>query len=208
MRIVGLTLLLVVAVGCTSTASPAPITTPESPRPAGTAPAVGASTLPSPAVTVISFKDGKHRVGADVPPGTYRSMRAAPVGGEDFCYWERVSGFGGSEAEQIANSAGTGSRVATISASDAGFISTGCGTWTSDLSSPNAPIGDGVWIVGVDLVPGRYRSDGGSTCLWQRLGGFGGTDNESLQVGEGGSVEIRSTDRGFLSLNCGTWVRA
>jgi hypothetical protein len=129
------------------------------------------------------------------------------VTGGDFCYWERVSGLGGSEAEQIANSAGKGSRVVTIASTDAGFTSTGCGTWSSNLASPGVPIADGVWIVGVDLSPGRYRGEVGPACLWQRLSGFGGTDGESLEVGESPAVEIRPDDRGFLSLNCGRWTQ-
>jgi hypothetical protein len=119
-----------------------------------------------------------------------------------------VSGFGGSEAEQISNSAGKGSRVVTIGSTDAGFISTGCGTWSSNLTSPGLPIADGVWIVGVDLQPGRYRSEGGSACLWQRLSGFGGIDNESLEIGERTTVEIGPSDTGFLSINCGRWTPA
>ncbi len=130
----------------------------------------------------------------------------APATGDGFCLWERVSGFGGSEAETIANSAGVGPRVVTIAPTDVGFVSDDCGTWSSDLSALPGPVGDGVWIVGTDVAPGRYSSDGGASCVWQRLAGFGGSSEESLQVGLEAVVDILPTDRGFSSSNCGTWA--
>lgn len=71
-----------------------------------------------------SFGTGTHRVGSDIAPGTY----TAPGGSS--CYWARLSGFGGSVGDIIANSIGAGSQVATIAASDAGFETRNCGTWT------------------------------------------------------------------------------
>ena len=106
---------------------------------------------------------------------------------EDFCYWERLSGFEGTEAEVIANSAGVGPRVVTIAPPDAGFLSEHCGTWTSDLSALTGPVGDGVWIVGLDIEAGTYAADGGVACVWQRLSGFGGTSDDSLEVGTTGT---------------------
>jgi hypothetical protein len=151
----------------------------------------------------VTFTDGEHRVGDDIQPGTYRAI--APGTGDGFCFWERVNGFGGTEAETIANAAGVGPRVVTIAATDAGFVSDDCGTWSSDLSKLPGPIGDGVWLVGSDVEPGRYLSDGGTSCVWQRLSGFGGTSDESLEVGFSDSVEIRPSDRGLNSSNCGAW---
>lgn len=161
---------------------------------------------PAPTLAARTFEDGEHRVGTDVVPGTYRAIKVPSAAAEDFCTWERVSGFGGSETELIANSAGVGPRVATIDATDAGFVSENCGKWTSDLAPLSGPIGDGVWIVGTDIQPGRYTSDGGAACVWQRLSGFGGTSDESLEVGFTGTAEILATDRGFSSSHCGTWV--
>jgi hypothetical protein len=161
---------------------------------------------PAATVTARTFEDGELHVGTDVVPGTYRVIRAPSQDPEDFCYWERVSGFGGTSAETIGNSAGVGPRVTTIEPSDAGFISQHCGTWTSDLSALPGPIDEGVWIVGVDLQPGHYTSEGGTACVWQRLSGFGGTSDESAQIGSLGSVEILPTDKGLSSSHCGTWL--
>ena len=70
-----------------------------------------------------------------------------------------------------------------------------------------------MWIVGVDIAPGTYRSDGTDRCLWQRLTGFGGFSDESNGWGGGGdgprTVTIAATDAGFSSFaGCGTWSPA
>lgn len=191
--------------GCSPTPSPTSIvaTAPTSTASGSNVPTV----TPAPTLAARTFEDGEHRVGTDIVPGTYRAIKVPTSAAEDFCSWERVNGFGGSEAELIANSAGVGPRVATIATSDAGFVSANCGTWTSDLSSLAGPIGDGVWIVGTDIDPGRYSSDGGQACVWQRLSGFGGTSDESLEVGLAGTVELLASDAGFSTSHCGTWVR-
>jgi hypothetical protein len=69
-------------------------------------------------------------VGTDIQPGTYRT-RSASSG----CYWERLSGFGGSMGEILANENTDGPAVVTIASSDKGFKSQGCGTWTTVQSS-------------------------------------------------------------------------
>ena len=65
------------------------------------------------------------RVGVDIPAGTFRAR--APDG---LCYWERLSGFGGTPSEIIANTIADGTSVVTIAPTDRGFSSSGCGTWT------------------------------------------------------------------------------
>lgn len=197
-------LVLCVVAGCSPT--PSPQSTAAS-SPASIAPGTNPPVVtPAPTPAPRTFQDGEHRVGTDIEPGTYRAVKAPSSVAEDFCAWERVSGFGGSEAELIANSAGVGPRVATVAASDVGFITENCGTWTSDLAPLAGPVGDGVWIVGTDIEPGRYSSDGGQACVWQRLSGFGGTSDESLEVGLTGTVEILAGDAGFSSSHCATWI--
>jgi hypothetical protein len=63
-------------------------------------------------------------VGLDIQPGTYASS------GNNDCYWARLSGFGGTLDEIITNEFADGQQVVTISASDVGFESTRCNTWT------------------------------------------------------------------------------
>ena len=81
-----------------------------------------AAPPPPPPGPATTFGDGTFRVNVDIQPGTYQGP------GGDTCYWARLSGFGGTLDEIIANNFGpTG--VVTISPSDAGFQSDRCGTW-------------------------------------------------------------------------------
>lgn len=165
---------------------------------------------PKPTPAARTFDDGDWIVGDDIKPGTYR-LRDEPF----LCYWERLSGFGGSLGEIIANGNESSYAIVTIGKSDVGFSSSGCGTWTSDLSavttSPKAPFGDGTYMVGTDVAPGTWRSSGGSDlCYSARLKGFGGTLSSIIanDVGKTGMiVTIHSTDKGFSSSGCGTWTK-
>lgn len=70
------------------------------------------------------FGEGKFIVRTDIAPGTYRAR------GGQFCYWARLRSFTGDLQSIIANDNPRGSTIVTISRSDKGFQSNGCGTWT------------------------------------------------------------------------------
>ena len=151
-------------------------------------------------------------VGSGITAGLYRSLN--PVDGS--CYWERLSGFGGTIDEIIANDLGGGPRIVAIAASDKGFNSDRCGTWTEVVGaitpSPTADFGDGEYLVGTEIAPGTWQSTGPSTdsCYWARLSGFGGTFAELIANDIGPNprvVAIAATDVGFLSNRCGTWKK-
>ena len=72
--------------------------------------------------------DGTFRVGSAATSMFTAGTYTANSGGS--CYWARLSGFGGTLDEVIANSYGTGPQVVTILPSDAGFATHGCGPWT------------------------------------------------------------------------------
>lgn len=191
------------------TDTPKPTSTPkptDTPRPTAT-PAPPTAT-PEPAG--FSFGTGKKIVGADISAGVTYRTRAASQG----CYFERLSGFGGSLGEILANENTNGPAIVTIAASDAGFNSTRCGRWTQDLSAitdPNGPIpGDGTFIVGVDMSPGTWSNSGGTSCYWARLSGFSGTLSHIIaNANESGTaiVTIGAADKGFTSSRCGTWTK-
>ena len=64
-------------------------------------------------------------VNVDIAPGIWRSA------GGDGCYWERLTGFSGDLSDIEANDFTTGGPVVVqIAASDKGFSSSRCGTWT------------------------------------------------------------------------------
>ena len=72
-----------------------------------------------------SFGTGTFLVGVDVPPGLYRSNPTDLP-----CYWERLSGLGGTLDDVIANAAvPDGPTIVEISASDYAFRSSGCAEW-------------------------------------------------------------------------------
>ena len=70
-----------------------------------------------------AFVDGTYQVGTDIAPGTYTSGGGSP------CYWARLSGFGGTPTDVIADDIASGSQVVTVKSSDTGFTSAGCGAW-------------------------------------------------------------------------------
>lgn len=170
-----------------------------SPSPQQSAPVVQEDKYPH-------FDDGNYVVGTDIQPGTYRT-RSSSSG----CYYARLSGFGGTLDEILANENANGPTVITIAATDKGFTSARCGTWTQDLSAITASptsFSDGIYIVGTDIQPGTYKSTGGSGCYYARLNGFTGTLDDILanENTDGPAiVTIAPSDIGFKSARCGTW---
>jgi hypothetical protein len=71
------------------------------------------------------FGQGTYIVGVDIAPGTWRSEATG-----SYCYWARLSGFGGTISNIKANDNVDGQAIVAISANDAGFKSSRCGTWT------------------------------------------------------------------------------
>lgn len=71
--------------------------------------------------------------------------------------------------------------------------------------------GNGVYVVGSDIEPGTYRTDGGSNCYWARLSGLGGGFEDIIANGlpDGpATVEIRPGDEAFESSGCADWNRS
>lgn len=163
-------------------------------------------TTEPPEPSFATFGDGQHRVGTDIRAGTYRAPDAT-FG----CYWARLKNFSGELGAINANENASGPTLVTIAPSDAGFDTNGCGEWTADLrriTESRTSFGEGKYIVRVDIAPGSYRSEGGTSCYWARLrnfsGGLGGiiaNDNASGAA----IVQIAASDRGFESSGCGTW---
>ena len=122
-----------------------------------------------------SFGDGTWIVGSDIAPGLY----VAPGIIEDSCYWERLSGFGGTLDEIIAIEFDYGRQLVEIASTDVAFKSDGCGLWTPIteimFGPPRDYILEGFWRVGEEIIPGVYSIPDGESCYWARLSGFGGT---------------------------------
>jgi hypothetical protein len=164
---------------------------------------------PAPEPEPVGFGDGTYRIGSDMPPGTYRSSDDASL-----CYWARLTGFGGSLDEIIANG-NSGPEIVAIDPSDAGFETQGCGEWLPlESSYPDAPatsFGDGTFHVGHHIAPGSYRASGapGDLCYWARLSDFSHAGVNGI-IANGNSptiVDIAPTDVGFTSFGCGDWTQ-
>jgi hypothetical protein len=207
--VVGVGLLVAGGVtGCGSSSKKSSSATTAAPS---TTAAASTTAAPPPPTTAKSqfttFGDGTYMVGKTVQAGTYR----APGPGDN-CYWERLSGFSGSTSDIIANNNTGDPSVITIAPTDAGFRTSGCGTWTADLSAitkSKTSFPAGTYIVGTDITPGTYNAPGGATCYWARLSGFGGTTSEILaneNATGATTVTIAATDKGFESAGCGTFA--
>ena len=174
-----------------------------------------------------SFGEGAFFVGSEIAPGRYRATALSPE-----CWWMRLRHFvPGERARTGAELHGGASAIVDIAPSDAGFYSRRCGAWSADLSpvlDPGQPFGEGAFLVGAEIAPGRYRTTTPDRfCTWDRLNSFGGSTlhagerhgSDSLGSGgfgggppgdwqDGGAsaiVDIGPSDTGFLSFNCGTW---
>lgn len=178
-----------------------------------------------------SFGGGQWIVGDEVPPGRYFTD---PDSG---CSWQRRSGFSlGYPAGRAALTpfesppdhdfiAGrelrfdSGQEIVDIHPNDAAFRSRSeCGEWRAEPSHTGMPerIPAGTWLVGSQVAPGTYRADAAYLCLWLRLSGFGGAQEDVVEdglvetrAGAELTVTIEASDAGFYSdAECGPWTLA
>jgi hypothetical protein len=71
--------------------------------------------------------------------------------------------------------------------------------------------GDGTYIVGGDIQPGVYRSQGSDSCYWKRLSGFSGSLHDIIanNLASGPQVvQVAPTDAAFVTARCGKWTLA
>lgn len=78
------------------------------------------------------------------------------------------------------------------------------------VAASNTFTGDGTFLVGQEIQPGTWRSQGGSGCYWKRLDSLDGSsqniiDNENARGPT--IVTIAPTDVAFHTDDCGTWTR-
>ena len=168
---------------------------------------------PTPEPTAVgpatSFGEGNKQVNQDIAPGTYRGNLES-----DLCYWERLSGFSGELDDIIANGNPVGPEIVTIAPSDMGFNSTGCGQWNQGLAritdSQTDPFEAGTFAVGIDIAAGTWSAQGGETCYWERLSGFGHAGVDEIIANDVGTVNpivtVAASDVGFSTSGCGAWT--
>jgi hypothetical protein len=185
-----------------------PSTTTDTPADETTVPTTTSTSAPATTTTTEpqpGFGGGTFVVGDDIQSGRYM---ASDVNG---CYWERVSGLGGTVDEVIVNAYISGQAIVEILPTDAGFNSDHCGRWVpyTPPAQSATSFGDGDWVVGEQIPPGRYRSDGSGECYWERASGFSHNFDEIIanDFVESGPVvvEVAAGER-FTVATCGTWT--
>lgn len=156
---------------------------------------------------------GTHTVGTDIVPGRY--FTDPGLG----CYWERLSGFGGTLNDVIANDFvgfDAPQLIVDILGSDRGFSSdSDCRTWSmSPRAAPSSGITPGTWLVNAQIAPGTYRITAAPGCYWERLRNFEGRiasiiANDFVAGGGPVIVSISPSDVGFhADDDCGTqWTQ-
>jgi len=147
---------------------------------------------------LVKIQAGTYLINEDIEPGRYKSEG-------DIQYWERLSGLSGELDDIIANeSMISGSTIVDIKESDVAFSFSGTGYFflvdENYEGEKKTSFGDGCYIVGVDIEPGRYRSETGAD-YWARLKGFSGElddiiTNDAMVEGTV-IVEIKESDVGF-----------
>jgi hypothetical protein len=164
--------------------------------------------------STVTFGAGMYLVGKDIPAGRYYTVPAVRGG----CYWERLSGLGGSLGEIVANDfigAGFGQAIVDIAASDLAFSTdVDCGTWyTTPRLGSQSSIPSGLWLVGAQIAPGTYQTNAKYGCYLERLRNFGGNfsaiiANNFVSTAGNQLVSIAASDVGFSTNgDCGVWTR-
>ena len=155
-----------------------------------------------------SFGGGWWLVGTDIIPGLYRTE-------DTVNYLARLSGLGAEFQDIIANDIPpNGPVVVEIKGSDLAFHSKTDGIWSlvDESYSPQvrSTIGDGYWIVNLDILPGIYHTED-DVQYYARLSGFGNEFQDIISnavlVSGGTYLEILESDVGFLTEGGAQWTR-
>ena len=111
----------------------------------------------------VTYGDGTYQVGKDIPRGTYRSSDDSQL-----CYWATLKGFGG-ELDDIIKNGNNSPAIVELNRGTKGFEAAGCGDWVAVEETfpqkPKTSFGDGTYVVGKHIEPGRYRADGKASEL-------------------------------------------
>ncbi|WP_265521830.1 hypothetical protein [Oerskovia flava] len=82
---------------------------------------------------------------------------------------------------------------------------------TATVAKPSPAITkSGTYAVGSGIAPGTYVSSGGDFCYWERRSSAGSSFSGIIanDIGDGQRiVTIKSTDRYFMTDDCGSWTR-
>jgi hypothetical protein len=189
----------------TITATPTITPTPtQTPLPTATPDLALTATIEAYGLLAQPKNNGIYRVGTEILPGKWESQ-----GSGSGCYWERLD----DQQEINGNYFGAAGGTVTVLASDYEVLFSDCGQWVyvegmvrELLPTAGDPKGDGIYTVGVEILPGKWESQGsGDSCYWERL-----DDKQEINGNyfgpAGGTVTILSADYEVLFNECGQWI--
>lgn len=158
-----------------------------------------------PAANLTEFGDGVWTVERDINPGWY-----AVADEPDGCYWG-IYKVGTNGENIIANDNVSGGHPTVRLKKGMEFKSSDCGTWQAAIPRANATtFGDGVWTVGRDIQPGKYRLTEPvlGTCYWgtYKVGSNGENIIANDIVDAGRPFVTLKKGAEFQSSDCGTWA--
>lgn len=149
------------------------------------------------------YGNGTHIVNQAFVPGLYFSEGAN-------CYWERLSGTGGTLGEIIENDYSSGQHVVQVPSTDVAFRSVNCGTWTWFGPPVSARvIGDGDWDVAHQMGANLWVAKPAGFCYWERANGF--THSNEVLANDFTNarqliVQTLPSDVRFSTNGCGVWT--
>jgi hypothetical protein len=162
------------------------------------------SRTPAPTRTPTQTPDpnlvepGMYLINVDIKPGIYRGLGS--------CYWERLKDASGTFDAIIANGNTENQFYVQINESDFAFSINCKMVYLDTLPEPKEEFPQlynaGMYLVGIDLLPGIYRGDG--SCYWERLKDASGTFDAIIANGNTENqfyVHINESDFAF-SINC------
>lgn len=147
--------------------------------------------------------------------------RAAGLAGSDsgaqlVASGRQVCGSALSRAQIVRNAAGRGFPAAGTEAAIDLAVEHLCPGKVFAVDGPVTSFGDGVFLVGAEVVPGRYRTAGAAAaralpnCYWARLRGTSGELRDIIANDNGRgpvTVTISPSDVAFESKGCVGWVK-
>ena len=167
--------------------------------------------------TTVGLGPGTYLVGSEIQPGRYKA-EVAP--GSFGCSWSRLSDTDGELSSIIAISLIVeGQTYATIKGSDFAFETSGCTDFvpqtdeTSQSSNRTEGFGPGTYLVGLEIQPGRYRTEVAPSsfgCSWSRLSDTDGELSSIIAISlivEGQTyATIKDSDFAFETSGCTDFV--
>ncbi|MGK2948639.1 MAG: hypothetical protein ACSLFP_08705 [Acidimicrobiales bacterium] len=111
------------------------------------------------------------------------------------------------EADALAAAeAAMAPRVAELDQREAEVAAREAAVTQSEVERDQNTFGNGVWEVGVDIQPGKYKTAGSDSCYWSKNTASGDIIDNDLPSGPS-TVVIEPSVFTFSSQRCGEWTK-